>query len=103
MQSHIQIREEGSGSGSHLCKDPDVGRTRVDRKKASVWCVSGSEDSGEAGAGGGCCHSGRYLLSCNLNAYVLRSNPRPGSISHSWVSLTLGRGCRWGQAKARCP
>lgn len=34
--THPERREEGSGSGSNLCKDPEVGRVLEDRKKAPV-------------------------------------------------------------------
>ena len=52
MESHTQRKAEGSGSGSHLCTDPDVVRTQEDRKKAPVSGVfTAVRTVGELGLG----------------------------------------------------
>ena len=97
--THPERREEGSGSGSNLCKDPEVGRVLEDRKKAPVAGVLREVRTvGELGLG--VVEPGQALplreVSFLLRAEYLCSQQvsQGAAVSHSWVSLTLVWGYR---------
>ena len=97
--THPERREEGSGSGSDLCKDPEVGRAQEGGKKTPVAGVLRAVRTvGELGLG--VVEPGQALplreVSCILRAEYLCSQElsQGAAVSHSWVSLTLGWGCR---------